>query len=232
MEGIQYRNQKVLILAPHADDEIIGCGGVIQKYLKNQSAVRIVIASFVYGTYQKYYKENNQYKNYDGRVRLKELEQAYKIIGIDDYNFLYKETGQILYHSKLDTIPRLELVEKIEKEIEIFKPTVIYIPSETKHQDHTALHKAALTATRPYFWNGSVIVYETDGEYSFQPNLYVPLSTEEVKKKAEALNAYCTQIGPENHPTNPKFLLTKANYRGQTIYSNYSEAFQIIRMHG
>lgn len=232
MPGVQYDRQRILILAPHADDEIIGCGGVIQKYLKNQSDVRVVIASFVYGTYHKYYMENNNYKNYDGIDRLKELEQSYKIIGIEDYDFLYTDKEQVRYHSKLDTIPRIELVSKIEDEIQTFKPTVIYIPSMTKHQDHTALHEAALTATRPYYWNGSVIVYETDGEISFHPNLFVPISTEEANKKAKALEEFKTQVGPNGHPTNPEFLLTKAKYRGQSIYSDYAEAFQVLRIHG
>ncbi|MDP4552066.1 PIG-L family deacetylase [Alkalihalobacillus macyae] len=232
MQGIQYVNQKVLVLAPHADDEVIGCGGVIQKYLKNHSSVRVLIGSFVLGSYQKFHKEKGQYEIYDGMIRYKELEQAYKIIGIDDYDFLYVDTTQSKYHSKLETIPRIELASKIEKEIKLFEPTVIYIPSKTKHQDHTALHEAALTATRPYYWNGSIIVYETDGEFSFQPNLYVAISQEEANKKAEALKSFRTQTGLENHPTNPQFLLTKANYRGQSIYSDFAEAFEIVRLHG
>lgn len=232
MLGIQYANQKVLILAPHADDEVIGCGGVIQKYLKNHSTVRVLIGSFVHGSYQKFHKENGQYEIYDGKVRFNELKKAYKIIGVDDYDFMYVDNNQPKYHSKLETIPRIELVSKIEKEIELYDPTVIYIPSRTKHQDHTALHEAALTATRPYFWNGTVIVYETDGEFSFHPNLYVPINQEEANKKAAALKAFGTQVGQKNHPTNPQFLLTKANFRGQSIYSDFAEAFEIVRMHG
>nr|WP_243449990.1 PIG-L deacetylase family protein [Neobacillus terrae] len=219
-------------MAPHADDEVIGCGGVIQKYLENQSAVRVVIATFVYGTYQKFYKEKNLYEEYSGMVRLKELEKAYEILGVTDHSIMYTDNEKIKYHSKLDVIPRIELVSKIEREIDSFKPTVIYIPSLTKHQDHTALHEAALTAIRPYYWNGSVLVYETDGELSFSPNLFVPLKPEQVEKKAKALAAYRTQVGGKNHPTTPQFLSTKATYRGQSIYTDYAEAFQVIRIHG
>jgi N-acetylglucosamine malate deacetylase 1 len=232
VQGIQYENQRVLILAPHADDEVIGCGGVIQKYLENQSAVRVVIATFVLGTYQKFYKEKKSYENYSGMVRLKEMEKAYKILGVDNYDIMYVDSEGKDYHSKLDTLPRVDLVSKIEKEIDAFKPTVIFIPSKTKHQDHTAFHEAALTAIRPYYWNGSVFVYETDGEISFDPNMFVPLTQEQAEKKAKALAAYGTQVGGSNHPTNPQFLLTKAIFRGQSVYSDYAEAFQIIRLHG
>ncbi|BCU81235.1 GlcNAc-PI de-N-acetylase [Polycladomyces abyssicola] len=232
MGAIQYTKQRVLILAPHADDEIIGCGGVIQKYLKNNSIVRIVIASFVKGKSQKYDTETNKYVIYNGNVRLKELNQSHAILGIKDYCFLYTDYEAEQYHSRLDVIPRVELASKIEQEIKYFHPTVIYIPSKTKHQDHTALHQAALTATRPYYWNGSVIVYETDGEICFQPHLYIPMSSVEAEKKADALNVYKTQLGTKRHPINPESILTKAKFRGQSIYSDYAEAFQIIRLHG
>lgn len=228
---LPYNNQRVMIMAPHADDEIIGCGGVIQKYLKSGSDVLVVIASFVYGDYQKFHKEKKQYQTYDGMVRLKELEQSHQIIGIQDYRVLYKDTMPAQYHSKLDTIPKIELVSKIEKEIQLFDPTIIYLPSQTKHQDHTALHDAVITAARPYFWNGSLIVYETDGEFSFHPNLFVSLTCEETNKKAEALRAFSTQTGPKRHPTNPEFLIVKARLRGQSIYSYHAEAFEVLRLY-
>lgn len=232
MRVLDYEKQRVLVLAPHADDEIIGCGGVIQRYLKNGSAVRVAIASFVQGPYHKYYTEKNQYETYDGTTRLNELEESHRILGIKNYRFLYTDNDEVQYHSKLDTVPRIELVSKLEKEILEFKPTVIYIPSVTKHQDHTSLHEAALTATRPYFWNGSVLVYETDGELSFQPNLFVRMNRDEIRKKQNALKAYKTQVGSKRHPISPQALMVKAKFRGQTIYSNYAEAFQVIRIHG
>ncbi len=222
-----------MILAPHADDETIGCGGVIQKYLSNGSEVRIVIASFVRNKYQKYKKDIQQYEDYSGSVRIKEMKRAFEILGITDYHIMYWDSSEnTRYHSKLDNIPRFDLVQNIEGHIQNFNPTIIYIPSITKHQDHEYLHSAAITATRPYFWNGSVITYETDGEFYFQPNLFVQLTEEEANKKAQALGAYQTQLGSEKHPVNSSFSLTKAKYRGQSIYVDYAEAFQIVRLHG
>ncbi len=233
MQSWDYQGQRVLILAPHADDETIGCGGVIQKYLKFNSPVRIVVASFVTNVYQKYKSEAQRYENYSGKKRMNELKQAFGILGITDYHIMFLDDAtQTRYHSKLDSIPRYDLVQIIESQIQAFGPTIIYIPSLTKHQDHEYLHNAALTATRPYFWNGSVIVYETDGEFAFHPNLFVPLTEDEAMKKAEALSAYVTQVGTELHPVHPNFLLTKAKFRGQSIYTEYAEAFQILRLHG
>lgn len=232
MKVLQYKKQRVLVIAPHADDEIIGCGGMIQKYLKSGSEVRVLIASFVNGTYQKFETEKNQYKLYDGSERFKELEESHRIIGIKDYSLLYTDEDEVKYHSRMDTVPRIELATKLENEIQKFRPTIIFIPSKTKHQDHTALHEAALTATRPYFWNGTVLVYETDGEFSFQPNLFVPISRNELKRKQDALNAYKTQVGSKRHPVSPQALMSKARFRGQSIYRNFAEAFQVIRLFG
>jgi LmbE family N-acetylglucosaminyl deacetylase len=219
-------------MAPHADDEIIGCGGVIQKYLKNGSDVRVVIASFVNGAYHKYDTEKKSYKTYEGRARLKELEESHRILGIKDFRVLYLDEEEVAYHSRLDTVPRIELASKLENEIQDFKPTIIFIPSQTKHQDHTAMHEAALTATRPYFWNGTVLVYETDGEFSFQPNLYVPMNRNELKTKKEALKSYKTQLGSKRHPISPQAIEAKARFRGLSIYGDYAEAFQVLRFLG
>lgn len=227
-----YHNQRVLILAPHADDEVIGCGGVIQKFLKAKSNVRIIIASFVEGAYRKFYKEKNQYQNYDGKVRFEEMKTSHETLGVTDFRFLYTDHDHVQYHSQLDTLPKIELVTKLEEEISDYQPTVIFIPSQTKHQDHTAMHDAALAAVRPYFWNGSIFVYETDGELNFNPHFFVPLTEEEAQIKAEALKAYKTQLGPSLHPVNPDVLLIKARYRGQSIYTTYAESFEVKRWHG
>jgi LmbE family N-acetylglucosaminyl deacetylase len=233
LDSFKYENQRVLILAPHADDETIGCGGVIQKYIKNNSLVRILIASFVLGEYKKYKTEDEEYKLYSGRDRLKEVQEALSILGVNDFHFLFVDDSQsVKYHSQLDVLPKVQIVSKIEEHIHEFKPTKMYIPSVTKHQDHVVLHDVGLTTARPYFWNGSVFVYETDGEIAFQPNLFVPLTKEEVEIKMKALNAYKTQLGQERHPVHPNVQTTKAQFRGQNIYQYYAEAFQVIRLHG
>ncbi|UOF92560.1 PIG-L family deacetylase [Fodinisporobacter ferrooxydans] len=232
MNSLNFNQQRVLILAPHADDETIGCGGIIQKFLKNNSSIRVVIASFVLGQYTKYKKKLAKYELYSGSERLKELQAAMQILGVADYHFLYTDTAMPMYHSRLDTIPKVDLVAKIESHIQEFQPTIVILPSKTKHQDHLVLHEAGITSCRPYFWNGSIFVYETDGEITFEPNLFLPLAEEELQVKMQALAAYQTQIGEECHPVHPKSIRIKAQFRGQAIYSEYAEAFQMIRLHG
>ncbi|MEX1029175.1 MAG: PIG-L family deacetylase [Paenibacillaceae bacterium] len=233
MVGIVYSNQCVLVLAPHADDETLGCGGVIQKYIQSGSKVRIVIASLTLSDSKRYKKELNSYGSYSGETRFEELKEAMRLLGVTDYHIMYPDqSGQQMYDSKLDRIPRAEIVALIERHVEELQPSTIYIPSITKHQDHEALHQAAVAATRPYFWNGTILIYETDGEISFHPNLYIPLTSEEMNIKEKALEAYQTQLGTIQHPIHPDSLLHKAQFRGNQIYEEFSEAFQVLRMHG
>ncbi|GGG13864.1 PIG-L deacetylase family protein [Paenibacillus abyssi] len=233
MNSIDYNNQRVLVLAPHADDETLGCGGVLQKYLGCKSPVRVVIACFTLTFSKRYKKEIGAYSSYQGNKRIKELQKAMQILGVDDYHILYQDQSvKPRYDSKLDTISRAELVDHIERHITDFCPTVIFIPSITKHQDHEALHQAAVAAARPYFWNGSVYIYETDGELSFTPNLYVSLTKEEITRKLDALKAYVTQLGSNKHPVNEESIYYKAKFRGNQIYEEFAEAFQILRLRG
>lgn len=233
MEGIAYDKQRVMILAPHADDETLGCGGVIQKYISHQSPVRVVIASLRIKRSKRYKKDLAAYASYQGNTRMEELKQAMTILGVSDYRILFMdESDKPAYDSMLDMMPRAALVDQIEKQITDFDPTVIYIPSITKHQDHEALHQAAVAATRPYYWNGTVYVYETDGELAFRPQLYVPLSEDEMVRKMNALKAYQTQMENPRHPVHAQSLLHKAKFRGTHIYEDYAEAFEVIRLRG
>jgi LmbE family N-acetylglucosaminyl deacetylase len=230
---VQYTLQRALVLAPHADDETLGCAGVIQKYISQGSSVRTVIASLTLNDSKRYSKEESSYGTYSGRRRISELKEAMSLLGVVDYHILYPDlSGKQLYDSKLDRIPRAELVANIECHIEEFRPTVLYIPSITKHQDHEALHQAAIAAARPYFWNGTILVYETDGELSFQPNLFISLTRDEITLKMKALKAYKTQIGSIRHPVHPESLFHKAKFRGNQIYEEFAEAFEVIRIQG
>jgi LmbE family N-acetylglucosaminyl deacetylase len=233
MGGIQYNGQRVIVLAPHADDEIIGCGGVIQKYVRHKSQVRIIVASLVLGESERFNKAAESYGMYRGDVRLQEFKQAMDILKVADYHILYLEDASVnRYHSRLDSVSRAELVKRIEQHITEFRPTIIYVPSITKHQDHEALHHAAVTAIRPYFWNGTAFVYETDGELSFQPHYFVPLTRTEMAKKTAALKTYRTQLQPAPHPVSEEVLRSKAEFRGSQIFAEFAEAFQVLRIRG
>ena len=77
MQVFSYEGQRVLILAPHADDATIGCGGVIQKYVRHGSPVRVLIASLAMSDCQKCHADAQQYKVYSGARRMAEMRRAF-----------------------------------------------------------------------------------------------------------------------------------------------------------
>jgi len=171
--------------------------------------------------------------SYSGEQRYAEMQLAMGVLGVTDYHILHLELAdEATYHSKLDNHPRVELTTLVEAHLLSFQPTILLIPSVTKHQDHSRLHEAALAAARPYFWNGSICVYETDGELDFHPNFYVPLLAAELSTKCEALEAYQTQLAEPPHPVSVQSVQVKAQYRGQNIQEAYAEAFQMLRLRG
>ena len=233
MSLVRREGQRVLILAPHADDETLGCGGTIRAFVEAGSAVRVVIASFVTSACRRYRQDCRSYVAYSGEQRFEELERAMAILGVPEYHVLHLEDApHPRFHGRLDALARVDLVSDIEHQMEDFQPTVVLAPSRTKHQDHVSLHDAAITATRPYFWSGSTLLYETDGELEFRPTLFTALTDEQMEVKLQALSAYQTQVGTGCHPVSERAVRARAVFRGLAVYAPYAEAFEVVRLNG
>jgi len=95
---LRYDGQRVLILAPHADDEILGCGGIIQKYVVNGSAIRVIIASLMIGEFKRFRKEDNAYFTYSGQIRMREIQSALSELGSLTVYFRFTESQVISQH--------------------------------------------------------------------------------------------------------------------------------------
>lgn len=223
-----YAGQRVLIISPHQDDEIIGCGGIIQKYLAAQSEIFILYAVKQQGTGRRYNKVSMEYRTYSGEERFKETLNAAKELHVKEYNvhFLYAEEDV----NNLDMIPVTDIINKLEAVVLDINPDIIYFPSISDNQDHQKVNKAAKSVVRPHFYNGSVIEYEVANETNFIPNMYAKLTKEEIENKIRALECYQSQIVNDKHKVSSEGILVKAVYRGFDSFSNYSEAFHVRRL--
>lgn len=214
----------------HQDDETVGCGGIIQKFIKGGSKVHVVYGTVMNDTttYRKFDKVKGEYINYTGKTRKKETQDALKVLGVgsDTLHSMFDDK----FHHRLDTLPICEVVGTIERLIRAFRPDIILVPSPSTNQDHTALYNATLVACRPHFFNGSVIAYEVCGETDFKPNMYVPLEDDEIEKKLDAFGMYKTQHSGDLHLVSEEGIRVKAMYRGKESYYPFAEAFEIIRM--
>ena len=225
MRGL-YSGQVVLVIAPHQDDETVGCGGIVQKYRKHGSSVYVVFGTVVGGEYRKFDRERGEYDTYTGKTREAEVDRA---LGILDIRKVPKTIAPSSEHHRLDTLGISALLGPLEEVVRLYRPTVLLIPSMSSNQDHTAIRNACTSLIRPHFFSGLVLEYEICGETDFTPNFYVGLEESELENKIEAFKAYETQNTSEMHPVSVSGIVARALYRGKESFKEYAEAFRVVK---
>ena len=184
MNGLS--NQKLLVIAPHSDDEVLGCGGLITK-VKN-SGGKVFVLIFNLG-FEKDDTPESQQK------RKNEVKNAMAVLGVDDYHLVNSEPDN---NRNLDSKPLHDLIEVIENtsnvSLEKISPTMVAIPTIfSHHQDHVHVHHACIAALRPISTPVSNIVLSYEApEHSrwsasgiFEPNLFVEIDIE-IENKIQA----------------------------------------------
>jgi len=213
---------KILVIAPHPDDEVLGCGGTIKRYSKKGDEVCLCIVTKAY---------TPDWSEEFIKNRPKEIEQASKILGIKKTYFLDYPTA------KLDTISQKELNEAISKVINEVRSDILYIPHEGDlNKDHRLVFQSALVAIRPVKHKiKKVLSYETLSETEwgqlikpFIPNVYVDIS-ETFEKKREAMEAYKSELQKYPHPRSLDMIEALAKKRGSEAGLKFAEAFILIR---
>ena len=213
---------KVLVISPHPDDEVLGCGGTIAKYLNEGVDVFLCIVTKAY---------TPEWSNQFLRNRPKEIQNVNRILGIKKTYLLDFPTV------KLDTIPQKDLNDALANVVNKIKPNIVYIPSKGDlNKDHRIVFECALTALRPITHKvGRILTYETLSETewgrpieSFAPNVYIDIS-DTFNKKIESMKAYKSEIRKYPHPRSIKGIEILARKRGFEIGVEYAEAFMLIR---
>jgi LmbE family N-acetylglucosaminyl deacetylase len=226
---ISFKNARLLVIAPHADDEVLGCGGLISKIKSVGGKVFVLI--FNVGSIEKY--NNKKFTD----LRKKEAASAMKFLKVDRYDTIFDSPNDNRY---LDAKPLHELISKIETESKVslakIKPTIVAIPSiNSHHQDHIHIFKACIAALRPLNKPIAdvVISYEAP-EHSrwsasgvFQPNLYIDIE-KHLTRKISAFYKYKSQIrigGRDKHT-----IKNHAEYRGKEAGRKVCEAYFVHRL--
>ena len=217
--------KKVLILVAHPDDEILGCGGTIAKYSKDDD---IYVAILGEGMLSRHKMKRTNLTELKGQSR-----KANKILNTKDVLFFDLPDNQF------DTVSFLEIVKKIENIIGEINPSIIY----THHPgdlniDHRITFRAVLTATRPI---GHIVkdifsfevLSSTEWSYqkmgsSFNPNYYEDISGF-MEKKIDSMKAYVSEIKEFPHPRSSEGIRIMAQKRGMEVGIKYAEAFELIR---
>lgn len=216
---------KVLVIAPHPDDEVLGCGGVMARHTAEGDEVYVLVVTR--GVPELFPPEEIE------RVRL-ELKKAHDLLGVKETIFLDFPAP------KLDSTPGHLLAGSISKVIRRLEPTVVYLPHRGDiHADHRAVYYAALVACRPIH-NRSVkklLCYETlsetewsppFGEDAFVPTIFVNIS-DYLAIKLEAMACYESQIQESPGPRTLEAIEVLARMRGNSVGLHAVEAFMLVR---
>jgi len=213
---------KILIIVPHPDDEVLGCGGTIAKYSKKGEEVYTCIVTKAYLP---------DWSEEFLRNRPKEIIKANKILGIKKTYFLDFPTV------KLDTIPQKELNKAIAEIINKNNPDILFIPHKGDvNKDHRLIFEACLVASRPLKNKiKKILSYEVLSETEwgqsiepFVPSVYVDI-TQTFKQKIEAIKVYKSESKPYPHPRSLEVIEALAKKRGSEVGLKAAEAFMVIR---
>ncbi len=225
--------KRILIIASHPDDEVLGCGGVIALASQKGYSVRVIfLAEGVSARYnEENFKDDKIIEEIDNRNK-----NAYKALG-----FLGVSEKEIFtsnrYCCRLDTLPQIELIKDIESHVEDFKPNMVFTHSgDDVNIDHRVAFMSSLAALRPInkpkvsdFLTFEVL---SSSEWNtlkpFKPNYFVNI-TQVLKLKIDALKLYDKEIKEYPHSRSPEMLTALAKYRGSQSYFNAAEAFHIVR---
>lgn len=220
----------ILIIAPHADDEVLGVGGTISRFAaEGQRVVVAIVTGHGEGKHPLWSPETWTLIRAEAKV-------ACALLGVTE--LIFRE----LPAACLDQTPAWQINKVISELIKDIQPTEIYIPfAHDLHQDHQAIAYAALVATRPYLPLGRIVkrvlAYETLSEThlappylfpAFQPNVFIDISAH-LDKKLDAMCAYASQLQSENLPRSIAALNALARLRGTHIGVDAAEAFILLR---
>jgi len=201
---------KKLIIAPHVDDEVLGCGGILDD---DTFVLHCGLAE----------NQNHGDKFFSSAERMVEWNRVENATGCQS-RLLDHDVNNFFFGSKL--------IGDIEKIINEIKPSIVYLPSPSYNQDHQAVYKSAIVALRPHDCNhfvNKIVLYEqpqdfwNGAEKPIIPNYFVSI---DIEKKLHLYSLLASQV--RGHRS-PEMLRNLASMRGNQSNKTYAEAFQIVR---
>jgi N-acetylglucosamine malate deacetylase 1 len=216
--------KKLVVIAPHPDDETLGCGGTIARFADQGTEVSVlVVAGHLPPLYDEAAFETTH----------REALAAFKILGVAQSAFLR------IPATTVRDVPVAELNGKINGFIRETGPDMVLLPFPDRHIDHRIIFDACIVACRPVRAAApkTVLAYETLSETHwnvpgiepvFAPEFFVD-TTDYMAKKNAALACYTSQI--DNAPSRSVEACTAlAKFRGSQNGCGYAEAFKVVRI--
>ncbi len=220
--------KKVLILSPHADDEILGCGGFISKFSRQNYYINVLILTNANKGAPEIYTPKEI-----KRLR-KEAKTANKFVGTKRLFF------ENLPAINLNNYPLYKITNIIDKYIAEINPEVVLIPCANDiHDDHKIIFKAAKVSMRPNKKRNlkKILSYEVLSETewnengkSFNPNYFVHLKKTDINNKVKSFLKYKSQVKKFPHPRSKEAIINLSRVRGSQAFVEYAEAFKVEKI--
>ncbi len=221
MEGIKV----AVVIAPHPDDEVLGCGGTMARLAQAGAQVHVVIMTR--GAPPRFSEDQID------RV-MAEARRAHGVLNVTKTHFLN------LPAAGLDALPIADVNERLDLLLQAIRPDTLFLPFIGDiHFDHQVAFTAAMVFARPRAPGAParIYAYETLSETNwyapgitpaFLPNVYVDISAH-IDTKLEAFQCFASQVKVFPDERSVEALRSLAITRGATVFKHAAEAFMLIR---
>ena len=218
---------RVLVIAPHPDDETLGCGGSLLKHKANGDQLSWLIAT----------------RGHEPQWSAELLAQKEGEIGRVAAAYGFENTFRLKFPTiKLDAIPLEEIIAAIREAVADAKPDLVYVNHfGDVHSDHRVVFEATMSVLKPFYSakHGvkKVLSYEvlssTDAmpanqARAFVPNVFVDV-TEFLEEKLEIMSLYESEMQASPLPRALDSLRALARFRGASVGVEFAEAFMLVR---
>ena len=218
--------KSVIVIAPHPDDETLGCGGTLLRHKAEGDKVHWLIVTNI--------TEDLGFSSEKINSRKLEIDKVAESYGFDSVNNLnFPSTG-------LDQIPMNEIVEGIGSVFKKVRPNIVYLPYRGDvHTDHRVVFDSAAACTKWFRYGhvNRILSYETLSETGFgldsnargfEPNVYVDIEPY-LEQKLEIFCIYDGEGGVFPFPRSEKAIRALSRLRGSSAGFLSAEAFMLLR---
>lgn len=216
----------VVVIAPHPDDETLGCGGTLLRHVATGDVVHWVIVTQI--------SEDMGFTSQRVTSRAEEIEAVAQAYG-------FSQVHRLGFPSmRLDQISKLDLVLAISKVIQTTSADTLYIPYRNDaHSDHAVVFDAAVACVKTFRYPSvkSVYVYETLSEtefglrtddFGFRPNLFIDIERW-LEPKIAIMSTFVGEMALFPFPRSEVCMRAQSSLRGSQAGVNAAEAFMVLK---
>jgi N-acetylglucosamine malate deacetylase 1 len=216
---------KTLVIAPHPDDEVLGCGGALLRRKAEGAELCWLIVTDIH--------EEKGWPAKRVQERQAEIAKISNEIGFD------LVVNLKLPPTELDALPMAQVVSEFSKVFKVFAPTEVFVPHRGDvHTDHRVVFDAAAACSKWFRYPTvkRVLAYETLSETdfgliraeTFSPNYFIDV-TQYLERKLELLSIYTSELGDPPFPRSIDIVRAQAKVRGAAAGYLAAEAFELLR---